>query len=324
MRRRGLLATTLILGLGCDKARELVPGNDAKAQAAEVPAAARLDLRSRPPILFQIYGERDDPRMIPVGVMRNGTIEPIVLAASGWREFDGLYGKAGTNYTVYDGGRAIGHATVRQGMWEEGREQLYTLPACDLLIPQSAMTLGPGIGANYTVTLFASSKPLRDAARASMSGAEAEVIARAIGGKLVSQAGIGSSELAALDVRAVALMTGATGNPTVVATFMDKRADEQSAAGEQTLHMFLIADRPAGAAGYQVTFSHIGRGEASEVEFRRLVDQIDVNGDGVTELALEGWKFGGDTFSLFLQYKGGAWTETFRGRASWCLDAGGK
>ena len=322
MRRRCLLATTLILGLGCDKARELVPGNGAKAQAAEVPAAAQLDLSTRPAILFQIYGERDDPRMIPVGVLRNGTIEAIVLGAAGWRQFDALYGKAGTQYTVYDGGRAIGRATVRQGMWEEGRDQLYTLPACNLLIPQSAMTLGAGIGSNYTVTLFASSKPLRDASRASMSGAEAEVIARAIGAKLAAQAGVGAGEVAALDVRAVALNTGATGNPTVVATFMDKRADEQSAAGEQTLHMFVVADRPAGAAGYQVTFSHIGRGEASDVDFRRLVDQIDVNDDGVTELALEGWKFGGDTYALFLQYRNGAWNEVFRSRSSWCLDAG--
>ena len=321
MRRRCLLATTLILGVGCDKARELVPGGGAKAQAAEVPAAARLDLSTRPPILFQIYGERDDPRMIPVGVMRNGTIEPIVLASSGWREFDGIYGRAGTQYTVYDGGRAIGKATVRQGMWENGREQLYTLPACELLIPQAAMTLGGGIGSSYTVALFASSKPLRDAARSSMSAAEAEVIARAIGSKLAAQAGIGAGEFAALDVRANALMTGLSGNPTVTATFMDKRADEQSAAGEQTLHMFVIADRPTGASGYQVTFSHVGRGEASDVEFRRLVDQIDVDGDGVTELALEGWKFGGDTFLMFLQYRSGAWSETFRSRPSWCLDA---
>ena len=321
MRRRCLLATTLILGLGCDKARGLVPGSSAKAQAAEVPAAAQLDLSTRPTILFQIYGERDDPRMIPVGVLRNGSIEPIVLGAEGWRRFDGMYGKSGTQYTVYDGGRAIGRATVRQGMWEEGREQLYTLPACNLLIPQSAMSLGPGIGSAYTVTLFASSRPLRDAPRASMSPAEAEVIARAIGSKLAAQAGIGAGEVAALDVRAVALNTGATGNPSVVATFMDRRADEQSAAGEQTLHMFVVADRPAGAAGYQVTFSHIGRGEASDVDFRRLVDQIDVNSDGVAELALEGWKFGGDTYTLFLQYRGGAWNEIFRGRSSWCLDA---
>ena len=322
MRRRCLLATTLILVLGCDKARELVPGNGAKAQAAEVAPAAQLDLSTRPAILFQIYGERDDPRMIPIGVMRHGTIEAITLGSSGWRQFDNMYGKAGTQYTVYDGGRAIGRATVRQGMWEEGREQLYTLPACNLLIPQSAMTLGPGIGSSYTVALFASSKPLRDASRASMSAAEAEVIARAIGSKLAAQAGIGAGEVSALDVRAVALATGATGNPTVVATFMDKRADEQSAAGEQTLHMFVIADRPPGAAGYQVTFSHIGRGEASDVEFRRLVDQIDINDDGVTELALEGWKFGGDTYSLFLQYRNGAWSEMFRSRPSWCLDAG--
>ena len=134
MGRRRLLATTLILTLGCDKARQLA-GGSASAQTPDVPAAAHLDLTSRPDMLFQVYGERDDPRMIPVGVLRNGKIEQISLGASGWKQFDDLYGKVGAQYPVYQAGRAAGQVTVRQGMWEAGKDPLYTLPNCELMVP---------------------------------------------------------------------------------------------------------------------------------------------------------------------------------------------
>ena len=61
-------------------------------------------------------------------------------------------------------------------------------------------------------------------------------------------------------------------------------------------------------------------GDAATGDFQRFVDHLDLAGDGTTELALEGWKFGGDTFLMFLQYKNGAWSELYRGRSNWCLD----
>ena len=321
MRRPSLLATTLILALGCDKARELA-GESKGAQAAETPSGDRLDLSSHPSILFKIYGERDDPRMIPVGVMRGGAIETISLGASGWKQFDAMYDKIGTRYTVYGNGRVVGSAKVRQGMWDAGREPLYTLPSCELLTPQAAVTLDGGIGPSYTVSLFASSKTLRSAPAATMSQAEATRVAKNLAIEVARAAGITETELNGLDVRASAIATGVSDSPTIVATFVDHRSDEQSSAGERTSHIMLIADKPSGASSYQTTFTHTLNGDASSGEFRRYVDHLDVAGDGVTEIVLEGWKYGGDTFLMFLQYKNGAWTELYRARSSWCLDAG--
>jgi hypothetical protein len=320
MRRRSLLASTLILALGCDKARELA-GNSKGAQAAETPSADRLDLSTRPDILFKVYGERDDPRMIPVGVMRGGSIETISLGALGWKQFDALYDKPGTSYSVYENGHAIGNAKVRQGMWEAGREPLYTLPSCNLLTPQAAVTLDQRASGTYTVSFFASSKTLRSAPIATMSSAEATIIAKSLAVGVAKAAGISEGELAGLDMHASAISTGVSDSPTIVATFVDHRSDDQSAAGERTSHIMLIADRPAGSKEYHTTFTHTLNGDASSGEFRRYVDHLDVAGDGITEIVLEGWKYGGDTFLMFLQYRNSAWSELFRARSSWCLDA---
>lgn len=321
MRRRSLLASTLILALGCDKARELA-GDSKGAQAAETPAADRLDLSSHPEILFKIYGERDDPRMIPVGVMRGGTLEQISLGASGWKQFDSMYDKVGTKYSVYENGRTIGSAKVRQGMWEAGHDPLYTLPSCQLLTPQAAVTLDGGVAPGYTVSLFGSTKTLRSAPLATMSQAEATRIAKGLAATVGQKAGISDTELNGLDVHASAIATGVSDAPTIVATLVDRRSDEQSSAGERTSHILLVADKVAGASEYRTTFTHVLNGDASTGEFRRYVDHLDVAGDGVTEIVLEGWKYGGDTFLMFLQYKNGAWAEIYRSRSSWCLDDG--
>ena len=319
MGRRRLLATTLILALGCDKARQLA-GGSASAETPDTPAVARLDLSTRPDMLFQVYGERDDPRMIPVGVLRGGKIEEISLGSSGWKQFDGLYGKPGARYSAYQGGRTVGKVTVRQGMWEEGKDPLYTLPSCKLMVPQSAVTLDAAGKPGYTVSLFASTTPLREVAVTSMPQGEVDRIGRQVAERVGIGAGIDKAVLDSLNFHATAVSTGVSKWPTIVITMIDRRADEQSAAHEHTAHLLLVADRGEGASDYSPTFKHVVDGDASTGDFRRFVDQIDVAGNGTAELVLEGWKFGGDTFLLFLQYNNGAWTEAFRGRSSWCLD----
>ncbi|HEX2780422.1 MAG TPA: hypothetical protein VHM30_13040, partial [Gemmatimonadaceae bacterium] len=313
--------------LGCDKARQLATGGGEDSRGAsdqQGPPADRLDLSSRPDILFQVYGERDDPRMIPVGVLRNGKLEQIELGESGWKQFDAIYGKAGAEYTVYDDGRAVGHAKVRQGMWVEGKDPLYTLPNCELMIPQAAMTLEARSRAGYTVSLFASTRALRDAEVTQMAQSEVDRIGRDVATRVARGAGISEAALAGLDLHAVAVKTGVSSSPTIIASMLDPRADEQSSAHERTVHLFVIADRTGDGGDYKPTYTHVLDGDAATGDFERFVDHLDVAGDGTSEIALDSWRFGGDTFLIFLEYKNGAWSELFRGRSNWCLDAGSR
>ena len=59
----------------------------------------------------------------------------------------------------------------------------------------------------------------------------------------------------------------------------------------------------------------------SAPEFRRLIDHVDLTGDGVDELVLEGWRAGSDTYLVIMKYEGRRWREVARGGTSWCADA---
>ena len=90
-----------------------------------------------------------------------------------------------------------------------------------------------------------------------------------------------------------------------------------------------VRPRPRTGGPARASARETSRDESREQQFDLLTatligDDVDVAGDGTAELVLEGWKFGGDTFLLFLQYTNGAWTELFRGRSNWCLDEGAR
>ena len=316
MTRHAVLATILMVTLGCDKAKELAGG--ARAQAA-VPASEQLDLSSKPEILFQVFGERDDPRMIPIATIDQGRLKPIVLSAAGWKQFDAIYMRSGSSYTLFRDGRPAGTVEVRQGMWEKPNP-LYSLPRCELLTPLAAVTMDGSLRSGYTVEYLASTATLGAApAGKPFSSAEAETAARALGSAVGIDAGISRRTLDALDFRAVSIMTGTTEAPTIVASYVDPGAEMSSGSEGQTAHVFAIGDRDA-AGGYQASFTHTVNGPSSSAEYRRFVDHLDIDRDGVDEIVLEGWDSGGETFLSILTYDSGRWRESFRARSSWCLD----
>jgi hypothetical protein len=319
MTRLAIFATILTVASGCDKARELA-GGGAPAQAAE-PTVPQLNLASKPDILFKVFGERDDPRMIPVAAIQNGQLSQIGLTAAGWRQFDGLYTRSGASYNLYRDGRAVGSVQVRQGMWEKPGQPLYSLPRCELLTPLAAVTIDPGLTKSFTVEFLASNAELGGApVGRPLSPAQTEQAARALAAAVGSSAGISAAEMQRLDFRALTIATGASTSPTVIASMVDPNAEGQVESGGSTMHLFAIADMDA-EGRYHPSFDHTVNGPASAAEYRRYLDHLDVNGDGVDEIVLEGWQYGGDTFLQVLGFKAGRWVEVYRARSSWCLDA---
>lgn len=311
-------AAALLVALGaCDKVASKGAGT---ASAEEPPSGPKLDLASKPTILFQVFGERDDPRMLPVAALRNGAIEQIVLDADGWRAFDGMYTHSPSKVTLYQDGRPAGGATVKQGMWEKEGEPVYSLPNCKVLTPLSAVRLDADVKASYTVEYLASSAPIGAAHDGAAMPAEiANRAAREVAYGVGDRASLSASALDSLDFRAVAIHTGATKEPTLVASFIDPGASEGQGEGTAR-HVFAIADRAGDR--YAATFTHAVNGPAGSASYRRYVDHLDLTGDGVDEIVLEGWQAGGDTYLMVLGYKNGAWTEIFRGRPSWCIQKG--
>jgi hypothetical protein len=316
MTRALLIATMVMVASGCDKARELAGGDRAQAAEVEVP---RTNLAARPDVLYEIFGERDDPRMIPLAIVDDGILKPISLDAAGWQTFDSLYQRAGKTYPLYRDGRVAGTVKVRQGMWERRDAPLYSLPNCKLLTPLAAVSLEAKVRMGYTVEFLASTARIGALATgAPLAKVRVETLGRDIGRQVAGRAGIDPAELDSLDFAAVAVTSGATQEPTIVASFVDPRAADRAGTEQRLVTIFAIAD--ASNDGYSATFTHVVNGPAAEAESRRFVDHLDVNGDGVSEIVLEASGVDAGAYLMVLSYANGRWKETFRSPSSWCLD----
>jgi hypothetical protein len=297
-----LAASILTAASGCDK----------RASGEPPPKQLQTSLAGKPTVLFLLFGERGDPRLLPVATIGHGRVSPITLDASGWRNFDQLYFKAGSEVAVYQDGRSLGNAVIRRGMWE-GSDPLYKLPGCKALRPLAAATLANG-PTTASLELLGTSDPLPGQS-SPMEGDKADLdSARAMAARAGPLGGLSASDQTDLDLNVRAIRTGATGKPTLVAAFMERGG---GGPGRQR-HLFVIADADAARGGYAPTFTHTARD--SVPEFMRMIDHADITGDGVDEIILEGWRVGGDSYLVIMGYQNGRWHEVARGANSWCAD----
>lgn len=316
--RLAWIATVLVVAAACDKAHASGRPGAASHLASSGP---RLDLRSHPDLLFEVFGDPNDPRMLPIAAIEHGQLQKIALDTTGWRELDADYLRASKSYALFEDGNAAGTAHVRRGMWE-GDDALYSLPGCQLLTPMAAVRIeGVHTSPTFTVEYLASTAALGHQRNVkSLPSADVERIARAMGAQVAKSVGIPQSALDSLDFHAVAFPSGTGPWPTIVAGFIDPAAENPASTQETTTHLIVIADRDSAASDYHPTYSHRVQGPLAASTFRRFFDHLDVNGDGVDEIFLEGWQFGGDTFLSALSWQDGKWQETYRTRTKWCLD----
>jgi len=294
-----VLASILTAATGCDK----------HAETAEV--VHRTSLANRPNIVFLLFGDQNDPRLMPVVTTIEGQVAPVSLDTQGWRDFDHIYFRPGTPLSLYRDGRPDGQGAIRRGMWDS-TGPLYKLPGCHAVKPLAALV--PRLSSSSEVMLerIATSEPLAPAPDRGPVPPSALDTARAIALKVSQREGITRNARAGLDLAVFAIHTGATRAPTLIASYMERGGGIQG----RPRHLFVLADSTT--SGFTPTFVHSA--DDSLPEFRRYIDHADINGDGVDELLLEGWKNGGDSFLLFLRYTGGRWSEMARGESTWCAD----
>lgn len=318
MMRFLLVASILAVVAGCDKAKEMA-GGGARTAAADSPALPPTNLSGRPDILFQTFGEREDARILPIAVIANGRVEPISLDNFGWQLLDSLYMRTGNTLTLYRHGVQVGTLTVRQGMWER-EDPFYTLSSCRSVVPQASVSIQSTHDLGYTVELLASTKLLgRPDADAASDPAFAEREGRRLLGVAAADASIDAETVAGLQITTTSVSLEAAAKPAIITTALDKEGDA-GAGRSRIAHLFVVGEADASGA-YRSTFTHVANGPASTAEYRRYIDHLDITGDGVDELVLEGWKSEGDTYLLILGRTEGVWSEIFRGRPSWCLDS---
>ena len=296
------VATILTAAVACDK----------RAQGEPLDEAPRpqTSLAGKPTVLFQLFGDPADPRLLPVAIMGHGRLSPITLDASGWRTFDKLYFKPGARMSVYHDGSPLTVAVVQRGMWTGGTP-LYRLPGCRAPRPMAAVKLDSVPDEMTSLDLIGTSDSVPPATRPALTATDQDS-ARAFAERVARRAALLPAARSEMDLSVRAMHTGTSGMPTLLATFLEK----PSSFGLRPRQVFALGDSTA--AGYDVTFYHAPRD--STPEFRRLVDHLDLTGDGVDEVVLEGWKTGGDSYPIVLKYTNGRWHELARGAGTWCAD----
>jgi hypothetical protein len=313
-------ATILMVATGCDKAKEFVRAGEQSVPPQLAPGE-ELDLAGKPDVLFQVFGESSDPRMVPIAAIVRGQIKPIRLSASGWRKFDAMYQRAGKSYSLYQSGVASGSVDVKRGMWSDAGDALYALPGCAALTPMSSVKVNGRPASDFTLEFLASSAPVtpRTHTGAAMSQDSVNRVAHAVAHDVATSVGISDARLDALSFRAMAFYTGASAAPTILASFIEEAAERPASIATRTTHLLIIADRDS-SGKYHATFSHRINGPLAAAAFRRYFDHLDIDGDGTDEIVLQGWQFGGDTFLAVLAWREGKWQEIYRTRPNWCLD----
>lgn len=270
-------------------------------------------MAGKPNVLFLLFGDKSDPRLLPIATVENGKVKALTLGASGWRDFDSLYFAAGARMPLYEHGGRLGDAIVRRGMWH-GKEPLYKLQGCRALRPMAAVTLsGKPVNA-VMLELLATSDSLLTSKPTTLVTKADEDSAEAVLARVGQHEGLTTNARAELDVQAQALLTGATSHPSLVGSYMEPG----SGVNGKPRHLFVIADYSDSAKAYVKSFVHVPGDSARE--FRRLIDHVDLTEDGVDEIVLEGWRLGSDSFLVILRYNGGRWREIARGATSWCED----
>lgn len=310
------IIATLAVVAACDKAPTPDPN-----QVLPVGAEA-LDLSSRPTILFQVFGSATEPKIMPIASIVGGAVRPIGLTRQGWRELDSLYLSGSPRYPVYVDNAQAGTVVVTRSMWTGEAEALYPLPGCTDLRPIGGASLELTQRNNEpSVELVAASSPLAVRARSPRplpSAATINRLGRQYGYAIGTAAGLDREELDSLDFIARMIITGASAEPTLIVSFIDRQAGDVAPGVGHTSHVLALLDKVD--TGYVVTYSHIKSGNAPGVEFQRVVDRVDANGDGIDELIIESWHYAKPNELVVLGFTNGQWHEILRASQNWCLD----
>jgi hypothetical protein len=304
------MLSILVFTAGCDKAKQ-EPVDD-------LPPPPSFDVATKPPLVLQAFGSLDSTRLVPIAVVIDGAVKPIVLPGADWRRLDSLYFQPGTEYTVYRDGQSAGTVTVTRRMWQPDSEPLYALPGCREVRPMAEVKLKTQVPLDPAFEFLSLTTPLKGGNGRGPGPTDVVAAARQVALLALRTEGLDTADIdtASFSARAIHMANG--GGVTLVANQVDPNAGDQGPGAGHTTHFLVLGDNPDGK-GYQVTYKHFASGEARTVEFQRMLDHLDLTGDGTDELFLESWRYAGTNELVVLSRANGKWHEALRVPQAWCL-----
>lgn len=282
-------------------------------------STAATDLSGSPTILFSVFGPRDTPKLAPIALVTADGLKPLELDDAGWKELDSAYFAASKTLTLYRNGADAGPIEIVRGMWSGEGEPLYEINGCRSVVPQALGRFRADNRFEETVELLASSVPLPQKQDTRPFPANPEAQGQSLASAVAAASQIGPEDLNGLDFHARWLRTGVGANGrTLLTSYIDPNAGDLGPGAGNTAVLVLLAEDSAGT--FNTSYQHAKSGESRTVEFRRLLNHLDLDGDGKSELVMEAWKYAEIPSLIVLKHDGTRWNETYRMSLEWCTD----
>lgn len=304
------MLSILALAAGCDKSKQN-SGDDK-------PPPPSFDVATKPPLVFQAFGTVDSTRLVPIAAVINGSVKPINLPDADWRRLDSAYFQVGTEYPIYRDGQPAGTVIVSRRMWEPDSEPLYELPGCREARPMAAVTLRTAVALDPAYEFLSLSAAGGSAPTGAPAPRDLDAAVRAIALQALRTEGLDAADIDTASFSARAINMAGGSRATLVANQVDANAGDTGPGAGHTTHFLVLGD-DADGKGYQVSYKHLESGEARLVEFQRLLDHLDLTGDGTDEIFVESWRYGSSNDLLVLTRANGKWHESLRVPQKWCL-----
>lgn len=309
MRRPALIASILILLSACDKETPAPPPSTPDLSA----------ITESTTVLFQVFGDREELKAAPIAYVEGGRLSALSLDTPGWRALDSMFFATGRQMPVYRFGTQVGTIEVVRGMWPADGAPLYQLAGCRALVPQALMRFRTTGAATQNLEFLAASAPLRQPPEGRAVPTDAQTLARAFADTAAAASGVGTEELQRLEFVSRWMRTGAGSlGRTLMGNYVDPEAGDAGPGAGVTASVLILAEDSARTQ--VITYRHVSSGESRAVEFQRLMNHADLDGDGVDEIVLESWRYAQLPSLVVLKRQGAQWTEAFRVSQDWCLD----
>jgi hypothetical protein len=309
MRHPVLIASILTLLSACDK----------PTPEPETPPIPLTSITDTTVILFQVYGDREELRAAPLALVEKGQLTKPVLDEKGWRYLDSVFFAMGREMPIYRFGSSVGTVGVVRGMWPIDSAPLYDLPGCKNLVPQARLRFRSTGAATQNLEFLASSVPLRQPPEGRAVPVDGEALARKLADSTAGVQSVGTEELHRLQFVSRWMATGAgTAGRTLMGNYIDPEAGDAGPGAGATASVLILAEDSARTM--IVTYRHVASGASRSVEFQRLVNHADLDGDGIDEMILEAWHYAQVPELVVLKRLRVRWTEAFRVSENWCLD----
>jgi hypothetical protein len=276
--------------------------------AQKMPGVLKPPARRRTPaapfVVFAVGKYESNVTIEPIVIFNRGTfVKPPIDDEAGSKTFVNEYFKAGRKYRLLSGGGEAGTATVVK----------YEEPGCVGLVAEASVQTQVRLGGQVQA-LATSSETLGNRPPSRRAPTDLErLLAREQARAAFSKAGLGAQLTNNMEiVNLTATDLDGDGKFELIGSF---KIDRNTRRAADSYNLFIIFEPENDIIKPALTWLHHG-GEGDFAE-RHFVDQVDIDGDGVSEVIAEGSYYESNDYIIYKKQQG-QWRSVYQGGGGGC------